>query len=366
MLNMKRPALILFLLCLLPAAALAQSREPVAYFYNASWDEANNDIIPTSLQRIKMTNTQFQEAKNRFLTAFTTAITTGAAAAAVPAPAPGPGGVVAVPEGQIRLSLDPRVTGENAPLVYEFELAPVNLAIAAGNAPETLAEWSFYYWQVSLWQHYVSRGTFQLSEMLTVNDVDRFVGIIEERRAPIWVWTEIDPADEEPREWVQSSNEFPELPTPDPTEVTMIESLRNQAESIDGQVVVPQIPLGVDLEMTGLLRIYKEVAYALDAMKHDQYWGMMNNLRERQEDRDRYAQWVGDRAEMVKEFAQDWARKYDGSQLDVDGVQFLVSEREPMAEVPINARNIVVDETVVPHDLLNEDGTLKRPIPVED
>ncbi len=370
MITKSRLALILSLLLFAPAVGrsqTAQTREPVAFFYTAVWDSALNDIVPSTLQRFRITEAEYQEAKSRFITAFIAAATAAAAAPAPAAPAaPGVPGEPAAGRTQVMFSLDPRVQPGNAPMVLEFDQASMQAAVAAGNLPETLAEWTFYYWQVLLWEHYISERTLMLPGLLTLTNVEEFSGIISKMREPIWVWTEIDPADNEPTEWVQALHEFPAIAEPTESELTAIEFLRLQAETLDGMVVAPQLPIAAAEESEGMMRVYKEAAYAIDAKKHDQYWAIMNQIRQRQEKRDQYAEWIEDRKGMLQEFAQDWARKYDGSQINVDGVQFLVSEKEPIDGVPANARSIVVDQTIVPYDLLNEDGTLKRPVPQED
>ena len=370
MLMMKRLSLFLLFAAILPLVAQAQVKEPAAFFYTANWDSAGNDIISSTLQRIQLTSTQYEEARNRFIESFVSQVSAAALVpGAVPTPAPvvAPGGEAApAAKAEIRLSLDPKVSPDQAPLVYAFDVAPIQTAVAGGNDPRALAEWSFFYWQILLWENYISRGTLMLPGLLTVTDMDRFANIIDKPREPVWTWTEIDPQDEEPKEWVQSTREFPTLPPPSDAETPIIETLRTLAAAQGGQIVDPQIPAEADQNLAAIMRIYGEAAFALDAVKHDQYWGVINSIRQRQEDRDKYAEWLGDRQELVNEYAQEWARKYDGSEFDVDGVQFLVSERQPIKNVPPNARNIVIDKQVVPYDLLNEDGTLKKPIPTED
>ncbi len=398
-------ALLLLIPCLIPSAfpqtTGGDAADSKAFIFTAVWDTASNDITASTLQRIPLSTADYDKAKSSFIEEFVrlattaaptapgaptlaiaTPTVTGAAiavAGATPTPTPVPTPFVVTPmapgtpgaapqQAEIKMSLDPKIKPDQAPVVYAFDVQPVQVAIAAGNDPHALGEWAFYFWQNYLWQNYVSRTTLQLPGIVTVTDVDKFASVMQEKREPIWTWSEVDSATREPKEWVQSTREYPAMPLPNESDTAVINILRTQADQLGGQILDVQHPNLTESEMAvaGLMRIYMECAYALDAMVHDDYWGLVNGLRERQEQRAKYAEWMGDRQNLVQEYAKDWARKYDGTEFDVDGVQFLVSEKKPLENVPSNTRNIVVDKQVVPYDLLNDDGTLKRPIPKED
>jgi hypothetical protein len=256
-------------------------------------------------------------------------------------------------------------------VVLAFDPQPVRQSIQSGSDPRALGEWTFAYWQLTLWEWYVTHETLMLSEDLTIQDVDDFVQAIQKKREPIWTWTEIRPETAEPKEWIQVNREFPPLEKPTEEESSSINVVRTMGtESFGGKMVAPQLPPsagGYDLEAAALYRVYKDCAYAVDAQDHDRYFGLLNRLRERQVARDRYNEWVEDRHGLVIKFAEEWGRKFDGSEFDIDGVLYLVSEiGEPEPNVPLNGRNLVIDRIVTPYDLLNRDGTLKKPLPVED
>ena len=73
-----------------------------------------------------------------------------------------------------------------------------------------------------------------------------------------------------------------------------------------------------------------------------------------------FERWLEDQKSLVVEFTQDWARKLQGQELSIEGTVYLLSEI-PMDRVPKNTVNLVTD-TLTPYDILNADGTLKKPV----
>jgi len=266
---------------------------------------------------------------------------------------------------EIKLSLDPDVSPEEAPVVLVFNPAPVRTSISSGSDPRGLGEWAFYYWQMKLWEWYVAKETLLLGTEMTVEKLDSLLETANKTRETVWTFAEIDPEDGEPKEWFSVNREYPPLPAPGPTQAEGVAFIRQQAELQGGRITGQQNPLNYELEWQGLYQIYQDAAYAITADEHDRYFGLINRLRERQEDRDRYYAWIEDRKAMVIDFATDWARKYDGTEFDIDGVTYLVSG-EPLAGVPETARNLVIDRMVTPYDILEPDGSRKMPIALED
>ena len=81
-----------------------------------------------------------------------------------------------------------------------------------------------------------------------------------------------------------------------------------------------------------------------------------------------YENWLADREAEVLKYARSWARQYEGTELEMDGTLYLVRETEQTGDEAIPApRNSVIinippeQDGVTPYDLLNEDGTLKKP-----
>jgi hypothetical protein len=360
------PLLSALALC---APARAQTAtEPQAFLYTAVWDETSDDFYRTTVQRIPLPYTQYEEFKQRFIDVFVELIAeTQAMDAEERLESRGSSQNEADSRvmAEFRLSLDPNVKDEEGPLILAFDVEPVSDSIAAGTSPRTLGEWTFYFWQFSIWEYYVSKDTLLLDDFMTLADVSRLDRVVSGRREPVWTWTEIDPADDEPKEWIQVQTDPTPIEEPTPEEEAAIETLIENA--FDGGVIRgAQDPEIHKAEYLGMYRLYRQAALAVTAEEHDTYYGLIDRLRERQEDRDRYYAWLEDRRRLVIDFTEEWARKFDGSEFNVDGVMYLVSVGEPLMSVPRNARNVVIDRVVTPYDLLEDSGRLKKPIEVED
>ncbi|MCX7046037.1 MAG: hypothetical protein NTX50_11205 [Candidatus Sumerlaeota bacterium] len=61
----------------------------------------------------------------------------------------------------------------------------------------------------------------------------------------------------------------------------------------------------------------------------------------------------------VEKYAQDWARRDSGDSLQIEGTNYIRTD-EPLRFTPANSVNIV-GPSITPHDLLNDDGTVKKP-----
>ncbi|MBN1901471.1 hypothetical protein JW926_09145 [Candidatus Sumerlaeota bacterium] len=93
---------------------------------------------------------------------------------------------------------------------------------------------------------------------------------------------------------------------------------------------------------------------------HVRNLGFLNRLDRRENARNDYRQWLEDQKSLVIDFTHQWARKENEQEINIDGVIYLLSEK-PLESVPRNAVNLVTPR-LTPYDLLNADGTLKKPI----
>ncbi|MCX7014783.1 MAG: hypothetical protein NTW86_19915, partial [Candidatus Sumerlaeota bacterium] len=229
---------------------------------------------------------------------------------------------------------------------------------------------TFYYWQLLLWEWYVASQALNLPEDLAVSKIDEFMNVAKQQRQAVFSWTGGDEK-AEPTEWTAVTREYPPLEKPDNATANAITALRGMAtQSLGGALAAPISPPAAgtfEAEVNAMYRIFQDCAYAVDAQDHDTHFGFISRLKDRQDARNRYAEWLHDRHSLVTDFVHDWAKKYNGQEFDVDGVEYLVTEygeKEP--NVGPNSRNLVIDKVVTPYDLLNDDGTLKRPLPLED
>lgn len=367
-------AVALLALTLCPTLSSAQAlSEPKAFLFYALWDQGTNDIALNTVQRIERSYTQYEDDKDNFIKAYVNQVQlidpNSGQQIQQPPPAEGEDGN----KGQIQLSLDPNVPQDSAPVVLEFSIEDARNALQ-NNAPpgavNSLAEWTFYYWQLRCWEHYIIDDTLMFGNELTLPTVDKMIGTIYKKRQPIWTWSDFNEEEERlPRNWVQDSRGFRALTPPTPEEVAAIEAMRAKSTASYGNLVlVDQQPLNAEMERLGAYRMFQEMAYAVNADEHDRFYGFINRLRERQEARNLHDDWLEFQRNRTIDLAKDWSRKHDGTELNIDGVQYLVST-EPMVNIPRNALNILKDSpdsVVIPHDLIAEDGTLKPPIPIED
>jgi hypothetical protein len=101
-------------------------------------------------------------------------------------------------------------------------------------------------------------------------------------------------------------------------------------------------------------------AYKVIRSDHLRNLGFINRLDLRENRRSDYKQWLDDQKTLVVDFTHQWARKENEQEINIDGVIYLLSE-QPLESVPRNSVNLVTQK-LTPYDLLNADGTLKKPL----
>lgn len=87
---------------------------------------------------------------------------------------------------------------------------------------------------------------------------------------------------------------------------------------------------------------------------------MINRIDQRELAQERYNQWVQDNKKELGEFAENWRKVDSGETFMLDDTLYLVT-KEPLESVPINGVNVLKGDQLTPQDLLNEDGSLKKP-----
>jgi hypothetical protein len=176
-----------------------------------------------------------------------------------------------------------------------------------------MAEWSLFYDQLDLWNKYVEESV--LREKL---------------------------ADSEKSEYNPATVE---------TDLTSVyDSLQNHAK----------------LKAEKLLRLYTNP----NAVRPDDA-GLMDRVEKDRQARNAYEGWLKDREKAMLAFADLWRHQYDGSEIWVNGTQYLVRNlrdvpRDPdddLAKTVVPERavllNVAKEKTVTPFDLIRNDGSLK-------
>jgi len=176
-----------------------------------------------------------------------------------------------------------------------------------------MAEWSLFYDQLDLWNKYVEESV--LREKL---------------------------ADSEKSEYNPATVE---------TNLTKVyDSLQNHAK----------------LKAEKLLRLYSNP----NAVRPDDA-GLVERVEKDRQARNAYEGWLKDREKAMLAFADLWRHQYDGSEIWVNGTQYLVRNLREVPKDPDDdlAKTVVPDETVLlnvakektvtPFDIIREDGSLK-------
>ncbi|MCX8037061.1 MAG: hypothetical protein N3D11_08470 [Candidatus Sumerlaeia bacterium] len=201
--------------------------------------------------------------------------------------------------------------------------------------PQAMGEWFHYYQQCIAWERYVSEEVLLLSEGEPANlyNIDTAVQAQD-------IYVPFFPMQ-------QGQNAPPTLIHFDLKETPMAENL----------CLIKPSAMKSALEHVyhSMTDMAHQVAQE-DSEKSRQY---LVRLSEREDRRERYAEWLKDQAREIEKVAEDFRKRLAGDQFEIDGVRFLVSEK-PLSYIPKGAKNIVT-ERLTPYDLLESDGTLKRP-----
>jgi hypothetical protein len=176
-----------------------------------------------------------------------------------------------------------------------------------------MAEWSLFYDQLDLWNRYVEESV--LREKLADNEK-----------------SEYNPATVE-------------------TNLTSVyDSLQNHAK----------------MKAEKLLKLYTNP----NAVRPDEA-GLVDRIEKDRQTRQAYQGWLKDREKAMLAFADLWRHQYDGSEIWVNGTQYLVRNlrdvpKDPDEDVAKTALpedavllNVAKEKTVTPFDIIREDGSLK-------
>ena len=131
----------------------------------------------------------------------------------------------------------------------------------------------------------------------------------------------------------------------------------------------------LDTELPAAYDEMRKQAEAISELQYQAYLDVINSVEKTVRAQEDFDAWLADRRNEVLEFAQEWGKQNDGSQLNVGGNLYLVrspkaapskpeaAQEEKVEYMPRNAVILEVpkQKVVTPFDLLNPDGTLKQP-----
>ncbi|CAN5439065.1 hypothetical protein BH09SUM1_BH09SUM1_32810 [soil metagenome] len=89
---------------------------------------------------------------------------------------------------------------------------------------------------------------------------------------------------------------------------------------------------------------------------------MAEGLDQREAARQAYRDWRANQLIIVKDFVNEWNRRYEGQVTTIAGVRYELYRPESAPTRTVRGANVVkTDFGLTPYDLLNEDGTLRGP-----
>lgn len=197
--------------------------------------------------------------------------------------------------------------------------------------PQAMGEWYYYYQQMIGWERYVAEETllFQQGE----NEENYDLGNA-----------------------LQPENLYL-VPQPEnaPPPVIHFDAKETNINAYLSVVRPNSSALAVD-QMRRMMEEWAEKRAEEDSEKSREFVARLNARKER---RFRYREWLNDRATEVRKLAEDYRRRLDGDAFAIEGVEILVTQ-EPLRNVPLNSINVVTN-SLTPYDLLESDGTLRKP-----
>ena len=134
-------------------------------------------------------------------------------------------------------------------------------------------------------------------------------------------------------------------------------------------------PTVVDTELPALYEKMKTHAAKITEEETNVYQDVIKKVQTTTRQQEDYKNWLDDREREIINFAEDWRHNYDGTQVSIGDTVYLVrtpkhkakldAQGRPIEEyIPTNA--VVIDvpqeKVVTPFDLINKDGTLKKPV----
>jgi hypothetical protein len=210
------------------------------------------------------------------------------------------------------------------------------------------AQWMLYAQQVDLWQRY-SLATVLASTSLTKDDIAvRWPGDDAPQTADAGVG-----GDGRPRN-IFNENRSLDDQLGDFNPFAGARGGQQQNSALEPKVMDEQ-----------LSRVYELARAAVRKSENDDLEFIKNlrlDLIERHARRQAYREWRETRIEIVKEFVDEWNRRYEGQVSTIAGVRFELYRPGTAPESTTRGANVVItDYDLTPYDILTEDGALRGP-----
>lgn len=208
------------------------------------------------------------------------------------------------------------------------------------------AEWTFYYDQLVLWQYYCARVLLNdTSDSLLESSEEEDQGGRQQGQQGQAGQLAMGPAG------VGGIGFGAAAAVPETPLTPQEQSIRQRFNPLEEYE---------DPEANLLLRQkFIEAANEREEMLFNNYLAMLDEIEQREINRQNYDQWIQQRQAEVQEFGETWRKLREGEILLSDGTLVLITP-EPIEKPPLDAINLPRTEQVTPQDLINADGTLRR------
>ncbi len=222
------------------------------------------------------------------------------------------------------------------------------LGAPPGADPVAIATWKLYYDQLAMWDEYLKQTALaEVESPASVQDVQ-------------WVPPGMEQAQQGGQrrtgaEAVVAANQGRTLDE----QAGQFFSLGGAPQ--EGAVLVTRAD--VLEQVLSLYEMYKGQGRNADGVTYKKAQDITTGLSEREGRRLAYRNWLDDRKDMVVETAMEWGKRQQGQVVVVDGVEYeLYSPAQglPQGAGPTDVVRVVTDH-LTPYDLLNPDGTQKKP-----
>ncbi|MEQ8821913.1 MAG: hypothetical protein RLY93_16890 [Sumerlaeia bacterium] len=252
-----------------------------------------------------------------------------------------------------RMSLAEAQTFDDAEIREQRDrLEAGEIAIQPGASPQDYAQWLYYYDQLDLWSQYVD-------DVVLARQADSPAAVSQVQ----WPGSgQAGPGQQGQQQFVSTGGAN-----------RLVEQTQNQSldDQVGGFFVSPQAdgqnqPAGFPPSTieTQVVDLYNTKLTELRQMEEEQQYfmaGFLTRIQERINRRLAYQDWLNDQQLLLREFAQDWNRRYNGDVEMIGGVRYeLYAPGNVPNRVPRNTNVVITDHRLTPYDILTEDGQLRE------
>jgi hypothetical protein len=234
-------------------------------------------------------------------------------------------------------------------------------ALGLGFDAKAAAEWTFYYDQLVLWQYYCAR--------VLLNDKSDAVLEAATMAAPASAGQQqtggsasfgglsardFDTGLAVPPSQIFASRGNAAAPPP-PVSATGQAALRAR------EIFNPLQEYANPASNLKYRDVFIDKAGVHEQELYNKFIGMLSAIDQRGVNREKYNQWLAGRQAQILDFAENWRKLREGETVIIDNTLFLITPEE-LSVPPLDAINLSRTERLTPQDLLNTDGTVKKPL----